>query len=87
MQEHCPHQIRLLERTEEVYSFTTNRSILIGDKIVGDTKPTTKKYLIKSFGYHRNQADHPTSHSFTKQPILTTKRRTKSTVTIITSVG
>ena len=65
----------------------TKQSILIGDRTVGDTKPITKKYLIKSFGFHRNQADHQITHSFIKQPTLSTKRKTKSTLTTVTSVG
>ena len=48
----------------------TKQSISIGDRTVGDTKPITKKYLIKSFGFHRNQADHLITHSFTKQPTV-----------------
>ena len=65
----------------------TKQSILIGDKTVGDTKPITKKYPTRSFGFHRNQADHPITHSFIKQPTLFTKRKTKSTLTTVTSVG
>ena len=57
---------RILERTKEVYSFTTKQSISIGDRTVGNTKPITKKYLIRSFGFHRNQADHLITHFFTK---------------------
>ena len=87
MQEHCPHQIRLLERTKEVYSFTTKQSISIRDRTVGDTKLIMKKYPIRNFGFHRNQADHLIMHSFTKQPRLSTNRKTKFTLTIVTSVG
>ena len=87
MQEYHPHRIRLLERTKEVYSFTTKQSILIGDRTVGDTKLITKKYPTRSFGFHRNQADHLIMHSFIKQPTLFTKSKTKSTLTTVTSVG
>ena len=65
----------------------TKQSISIGDRTVGDTKPITKKYPIRSFGFHRNQADHLIMHSFTKQPTLSTKRKTKSILTIDTNVG
>ena len=65
----------------------TKQSISIGDRTVGDTKPITKNYPIRSFGFHRNQADHLITHSFTKRPTPFTKRKTKSTLTTVTSVG
>ena len=65
----------------------TKQSILIENRTVGDTKPIMKKYLTRSFGFHRNQADHPITHSFTKQPTLSTKRKTKSILTIAMNIG
>ena len=65
----------------------TKQSISIGDRTVGDTKPIMKKYPTRSFGFHRNQADRLITHSFIKQPTLFTKRKMKSTLTTVMSVG
>ena len=65
----------------------TKQSISIGDRTVGDIKLIMKKYPTRSFGFHRNQADHPIMHSFIKRPTPFTKRKTKSTLTTVMSVG